>query len=273
MEFMQLSQRQRLVRGRHGLFIYNMHDMYISKSLELYGEYCEHELMVFAQIIRPGDVVWDIGGNIGAFAVAMARMAGPTGQLVAFEPQLEMFNILAGNLAINDLVNARALLMALGSENGVIGIPNLDYTRTNNFGGVSLLSMPAGHNQVECRRADDMTYLPAPDFVKIDVEGMEPHVLKGAAMTLQRSKPTMYVENNNVETSAALIQQLWDMNYDLYWHLTPLYNENNFAGSTENIFPGLASYNMICVHRQGRGLKVPEDNKIIDKHDHPLKKT
>ena len=59
---------------RHGRMVFLKHDVYIGRSLELYGEYSESEAEVFTQLLRPGDVVIEAGANIGAHTVHIANL-------------------------------------------------------------------------------------------------------------------------------------------------------------------------------------------------------
>lgn len=242
--------RHRLVRARHGLMLFNRHDMYIGRSLDRYGEFSEGEIELFRQIVRPGGVVVEAGANFGAHTVPLARMAGPAGKVVAFEPQRLVFQALCGNLALNSLANVEARCEAVGAEAGWTCVPPLDYDRENNFGGLSLDqagSMPRGE-QVRLTTIDSLE-LPRCDLLKVDVEGMELPVLQGARQTLERCKPALYVENDRRDRSPRLIQFLLDADYELYWHLPPMFNPANAYGEAHNEFPQIVSVNMLCVPR------------------------
>src|SRR5882672_1609267 len=76
---------------RHGRFMYLPNDAYIGRSLDVYGEYCEGESEIFRQLLRPGDVALDVGANIGALTVGMARTVQSAGAVVAFEPQRAIY--------------------------------------------------------------------------------------------------------------------------------------------------------------------------------------
>ena len=123
---------------RHGRFMYLPNDAYIGRSLDVYGEYCEGEIDIFRQLLRPGDVAVDVGANIGALTLGMARVVQSAGAVVAFEPQRVIYDILCNNLRLNKIANVRALRQAVGSEPGVIRVPPLDYQQVDNFGGVAL---------------------------------------------------------------------------------------------------------------------------------------
>ena len=80
------------------------------------GEQRVIELLV--NFLRPGDVVYDVGGNVGLFSVVLARAVGRAGTLVVFEPQARNFQHLCANLQLNGLTNARCYRKALGDRSG-----------------------------------------------------------------------------------------------------------------------------------------------------------
>ena len=88
---------------------------------------------------------------------------------------------------------------------------------------------------VPCLRLDDVIGESDVRLLKIDVEGFELAALQGAARILQRSRPLLYLENDRMEKSRALIEWLWAQQYRLWWHITPLYNPQNHFGNSENV--------------------------------------
>ena len=262
----------RMVQAKHGLLAYNQYCHWVGKALELYGEYCEHEIELFQLLIKETDVVWEIGANTGSQSTALAKCARK-GRFVGFEPQVELFKIFTTNLAINGCENSIPLNLALGEEEGVIDLPAVNYQQPNNFGGFSLLGPQVGSTQkVELRRIDGLHHLPAPNFIKMDVEGMESMVLRGGAKTIAAQKPKMYIENDRPDKSAELIGVLWDMGYDLFWHITPYYNPDNFFQNSSNIYGNAYSFNMLCMHQDGSA-KIEGLTKIVDRHHHPVART
>jgi hypothetical protein len=81
---------------------------------------------------------------------------------------------------------------------------------------------------------------------------MELQVLRGGRTTLIRHRPLLYIENDRASASAALIEYLQGLEYDLYWHLPPLFSPHNYFGNGENEFGGIVSANMLGVHRSVR---------------------
>ena len=252
------------------LMAYNQHCQWIGKALELYGEYCEHEISIFKRIIKETDVVWEIGANTGSQSTALAAMV-PQGQFVGFEPQIELFKILTTNLTLNNFENAISLNIALGEEDGVITLPAVNYHQPHNFGGVSLIAgLEESNTSIEIRKIDSLSWLPSPNFIKIDVEGMESMVLRGGLQTISSKKPTMYIENDRVEKSPQLISFLWELGYDLYWSISTYYNEDNFFKNSNNIYGGISSFNMLCIQNE-KIKNIDGLIKITDKDAHPLK--
>jgi len=260
----------RLIAARHGDMAYNAHCQWVGKALEVYGEYCEHEVRLFAQLLKPADVVWEIGANTGSQSVPLAKMV-PEGAYVGFEPQPELFKILATNLCLNGLANARCLNMALGETPGSIELPAVNYDQPLNFGAVSLIGGDGGGATVAVQRIDELSYLPQPDFIKIDVEGMETMVLRGGVAAIQKKRPTLYVENDRLDKSKDLIELIWALNYDLYWHITKYFNENNFFGVKNNLYGPAVSVNMIGFPRE-KAYAIDGGSKIADASFHPFRR-
>ena len=232
-----------IVNTRHGRMWIPIKDRYIGRSLDFYGEYSELEVKVFEQVLRPGMWALDVGANIGAFTLPMAKFVGAEGRVFAFEPQPEIFEILRCNCGVNGVNNAILLNAAAGNRSGEIDLPNVNYAVDGNFGGVGL---GEGLRKASVATIDGLN-LPRCDFMKVDVEGMELEALEGAEETIQRFRPIIYVENDRKEKSAALISFLLANGYGLRWHVPLLFNPDNFAGEHSDLWPGLGSVNMLCV--------------------------
>jgi FkbM family methyltransferase len=240
----------RLARTRHGHFLYFTTDMYVGRSLEIYGEFSESEAAIFRQLARPGTLVLEIGANIGTHTVLLAELVGRKGRVIAIEPQRGVFQLLCANLALNGIGNTLAIHAGAGRNPGSIEVPNIDYSKEGNFGGLALGS--AKGEKVRLLTVDELA-LKVCHLIKIDVEGMESEVIAGAAQTIARTRPALYVENDRKEKSAALIAQIQALGYRLYWHLPPLFNPQNFAGNRDNIFGNIVSVNMLCLPAESKG--------------------
>ena len=103
---------------RHGTMLYNVNDAYVGKSFELYGEFSQGETELFGQILEPGNIVLEVGANIGAHTLFLAKAVGPQGAVLAFEPQRVVFQTLCANMALNSITNVRCQQAALGRGAG-----------------------------------------------------------------------------------------------------------------------------------------------------------
>lgn len=165
-----------------------------------------------------GVIAIDCGANIGVFTLELARHMTGWGRVIAIEAQELIYYALSGNIVINNCLNARSILAAVGDRDGTMRIPVLDYTSSASFGSLELkpsVSEPIGQKvdyseeaMVDVRLMKlDTLKLPRVDLVKIDVEGMELEVLHGAAQTITDLKPACYVEL--LKSDGARIQEFF----------------------------------------------------------------
>jgi FkbM family methyltransferase len=261
----------RLVQARHGLMLANPNDFYIGNALLQYGEYNEIEAELLRQLlVKPGCVV-EVGANIGSHTVALARLAATQRRVVhAFEPQPFVFQNLCANLALNGLQNVRAWPMACGESATTLYLSPPDYLQQGNFGSVSVRTQAdAGTIAVPGVALDDFHDLGEVALIKLDVEGFELSALHGAQRLLTRHRPLLYLENDRVEQSPALIEWLWSQNYALWWHIAGLFNPRNYLNNPENIYGNVASFNMLGIPRE-MALPVTDLTPVTDAHAHPL---
>jgi FkbM family methyltransferase len=240
----------RLKQCRHGMMVYNVNDVYVGRSFDLYGEFSQKEADLFPQLLRPGDLVVEVGANIGAHTLVIAKLVGPQGLVIAYEPQRICFQTLCANIALNSITWVYTYMQAVGRETGSLVVPSLDYTQPNNFGGINL----RGHRQgerVQLTTLDSLT-LSKCRLIKIDVEGMEIDVLQGAKNVIAKHRPFLYVENDRQEQSDALIRFIDSLGYNMYWHRPALFNPDNYLKHSENVFGNIVSINMLCAP-QGKG--------------------
>jgi FkbM family methyltransferase len=258
------SGTNRLIRARHGLLLYNRHDVFIGRSIDRYGEFSEGEVALLRQILGPGGVVVETNANIGMHTLVLSQLVGDRGAVYASEPQRVMFQILCANMALNGCSNVRCRCDALGAAAGWIHVPPLDYSVPANFGGLPLGGQRG--ERVPVTTVDDLQ-LPRCDLIKVDVEGRELQVLQGASETIARCRPILYVENDRLDRSAELIEFIQTLGYKLYWHLPPLYQPANYFGNPENVFPNIVSSNMLCIHA-GVKSSISGLPPIEDPHSH-----
>ena len=174
-----------------------------------------------------GVVAIDGGANIGVHTIEWARHLYGWGEVIGFEAQEVVFYALAGNVAINNCLNARVKLAALGEACGELAIPQPNYLQPSSFGsleirerannefiGQNISYKDENMNKVHMVSIDSLN-LDRLDFVKIDVEGMEVEVLKGGKQSLQRYKPIMLIEV--IKSDRALLEAfVKDLGYQIF---------------------------------------------------------
>jgi FkbM family methyltransferase len=268
----------KLKECRYGRMMYLDNDTYIGRSLDEYGESHFHEVQLLKQVVSKGDTVIDVGANMGVVTVPLAQAVGPKGYVVSIEAQPFLFNVLCGNLALNELHQVQPSNRIASHNSGSVAyMPEVDYKTDLSFG--SLFASPQATGQ--CRpistvSIDDMGLTPR--LIKIDVEGMEYPVLYGAKKTIERCKPILFVEL--LDDYERIIEFIKSVGYDFKLHEPPLFNENNFAHNDKNVFINdrgdpIVSIDIICWHKDtplnvGGPFLYDLANSPFERHD-PLK--
>lgn len=220
---------------RYGRFLVPPTDQYVGQALLEYGEYGQQELELLLQLVTDQTRVVVAGANIGSLVVPLAQHAA---EVVAFEPQRWVYQLLTANVVLNNLLNVRTYWGGLGSRLGTIEMPVLNPDVPNNFGAVELEAMQGmGGDLVPMMVLDKF---PAPiidcGLLTVDVEGMEEDVLRGASELIARCRPVIYFEADRALKRKAVFQLLRSWNYDLYWHRPQLFNSQNHKKRLDNIW-------------------------------------
>jgi FkbM family methyltransferase len=223
-------------------------DVNVALALKAYGEFSIHQAALLFKMLKPGDVALDIGANIGAMALPMLHAVGPTGRVIAFEPQEPLARACHATLVLN-ASNPRSFEVrqcALGAEPGSLVVPPVDYDApANNFGCVELEK--DGPGTVVPVNKLDLLDLPRVNVIKIDAEGMEGDVIAGGERLIAHDRPFMLVENDRGAKYLALIAQIEALGYDCYWFVTRLFNPDNLNGFKTDIYPpNCGSIDMVC---------------------------
>jgi FkbM family methyltransferase len=244
---------------KYGLMAFNPNDIYVGRSIDQLGEYCPGELELMTQMLQPGACVIDVGANLGALTVPLAKHVGPSGYVVAIEPQPHAFYTLCANTVLNELHNVRAVhAVAVGPDADTSSpewIPMLDPSQPQNFGGYAVSMWGEGRKKlsgmpVRRVRLSELG-LSRMDLIKLDIEGMEQEVLADLANCKQfiESRPVLYVENNQEGKQVPLLEYIIGLGYKCFWHLPFLYTENNYFENPTNPWGSPAcTQNMICYH-------------------------
>jgi len=160
------------------------------------------------RLVRPGDVVYDVGASIGFITVICARLVGPAGRVVAFEPSRRALERLRRNVALNDFANVTVVDAAVGDRVGELRMHDtagLVWGSVAEDGGVAVRSTTLD--------AEIAGGLVPPRVVKIDIEGFEVHALAGMARTLADHRPVVLCETHGTgeEVRAVLAGHGYDV--------------------------------------------------------------
>ena len=267
-----LIDRVGITVGRHGRFMHLTNDA-IGQVLSLYGEWAEPETRLLTGLVRPGDTVIDVGAHIGTLTVPLAKAVGPTGHVLAVEPQIPLYQLLCANLALNGLLNVRTQHVLMGAEPGFVTLPRFDYAQTSNYGAISFsedaVEATPATDRLALLTLDSLTdHLSACRLVKIDVEGMEAKVIDGAAALIGRTRPLVYAEVNTEVAFNALAERAERHGYRMLWHCFHGFNPENAFGNPRNVYGDYGDANVLMVPREmAIDLPLPEARGFAEVHD------
>jgi FkbM family methyltransferase len=155
-----------------------------------------------------GKTVYDIGGHVGLLTLFFAKSVGG-GRVVTFEPNPENFERLCEHVKMNRITNVRTFMIGIGRERAIgrlCFIPAFPAQGSlrRSLQQVAMRDKTARSIEITVDSLDNqiaLNNLPDPDFVKIDVEGLEVEVLQGMAGTIGRHRPNIYVELHGIGRS------------------------------------------------------------------------
>jgi FkbM family methyltransferase len=167
------------------------------KFIFAFREYYEPELGYLEKFLSPGKVFIDVGANFGVYTLIASRLVGETGRVFAFEPTAQSFEVLRQNIALNQISNVRAFQLALAEAKGKAWL-YYGWDPVGNSLGMDPLGGDKGE-EVKIETLDNLLEeysLDRVDAIKIDVEGAEELVLRGATRSLALHKPVIIFEFN-----------------------------------------------------------------------------
>lgn len=191
------------------------------------------EEQFLADIPLAGCTVYDVGCLEGMYTLFFARAVGARGRVVAFEPNPANHHAIVRNVELNGFRNVRVYDVGLGAERQdtelavPYGLPGQGTARTD-LKDAYLRQRGTIRVPIRIRALDEMIAaerLPAPDLIKIDVEGFEAPVLRGARQTLRTFKPRLFIELHGLEQGdrmrnvAEILELLSIAGYDAPLHV------------------------------------------------------
>lgn len=166
--------------------------------------------------IKRGDTVIDVGGNMGFFVLILNELIGNQGKIFSFEPSKRLLERLKKTIKINNIQNVTIVNLALGEteENTTLhynpkqtGLSSIvrDFEKGSVSERIKITTLDSFSRAISNRIS----------FIKIDTEGFEPLVLRGAKETIKKDKPIIYIElgGDHLETSIEALKVLKELGY------------------------------------------------------------
>ena len=188
-------------------------EKYLDKSIIEHGFFEKESTEAVKKIVKNGDVVLDIGANIGYYTVIFSRLTGSKGMVYAFEPVKKYREVLKENLISNKVKNAKIYPFGFSDKK-----ESLDIYIGNSSATLHWVAdnSPLFQERIRLITLDEFSKknnIKKIDFIKIDVDGHEPSFFKGAWNTLEKFNPVILLEINQ-ENYLKAGTTAWDF-YDL----------------------------------------------------------
>jgi FkbM family methyltransferase len=174
------------------------------------GSYEPEQTALFERWIGAGSTVLDVGAHVGYYTVLASVLAGPRGRVLAFEPNPRNHGFLARHVAINRCANVELVQAAVSDT---AGTARFDFGTGSGTGHLA----PGGALEVRTVRLDEVCRERGitPAAVKIDVEGAELQVLRGAEQTLGAARPVVFLSTHGAAVHAECLAWLGARGYAL----------------------------------------------------------
>jgi tetratricopeptide (TPR) repeat protein/tRNA A58 N-methylase Trm61 len=209
----------RVAESRHGILQYLPDSDPATQSIAWYGDYLQPQLELLARLIGPGAWVVEAGSGIGAHAVALAKLVGAEGHVMAYEPRPVIQQILRQNLEVNRVSGIVTVMRrALGGSDAVVPADTVDALLLDRL---DLLKVRSGADAVD--------------------------ILEGAAATLWRLRPLLFLAAQDEAALGQLCRQVSAYGYRCWRMVLPLFAPGNFNRREEDIFAGEVALALLAI--------------------------
>jgi len=155
------------------------------------------------RLLGPGDVFYDVGANVGFFTILGARLVGPQGRVVAFEPVPACARAVGHNIALNDFATAEIREEAVGAASGraqLLVVGEASWSHLASTGRHADVRAEIDVAVVSIDELVEAGEIPPPDVLKIDTEGAELQAIAGMRRTIERHRPAIICELHDTNT-------------------------------------------------------------------------
>jgi tetratricopeptide (TPR) repeat protein len=229
---------------RQGLVHYFPAQSTVGKSIEWYGEHLQSQLDLLSRLIAPGSVVMEVGAGVGVHALSLAGVIGTDGHLILCEDDPLLRRLLMENLTANRVGNVTLLKRSLGRITS-IG-PMINEAR---------VASPSDQTPFADSTTDtiDDFRLEALHWLKINEESDALGILQGAAETLWRLRPKLFIAAHDEQGVRQIEACARDLGYQCWKLETPYFNPANFNRREADIFSGRTALAVLA---------IPEESEV-----------
>ncbi len=263
------KQKPYLRTGRYGICYYINPSSALDRHIVVHGILNDWIATHLKDLVKPTSTVLDIGANAGLLTLPFAKVHVPQGKVIAFEPDDEVLKQLRINVALNNLTNVIIEPIALQDDSSITeinfnireardgdGLLNKGISTIQSIGlhskGTSSVKASTVDNYVKDNKVKKI------DFIKIDVEGAEYRVLKGALETIKREQPVIHYEFSIVldklaesNNSSQTFNMLADLGYAQY-----LIKEEKSLERLNKVDSVKGDVNILCLPQKGKGYNL-----------------
>lgn len=236
----------------------------IDFSIYLLGGFEVKTLKRYAELVKEGDIVLDIGANVGAHTLPLAQLVGSSGKVFSFEPTAYAFNKQQANILLNPQLatrveNKQMMLVATTTD----PLPESIYSSwplevANDLHDEHRGRLMATQGAIKGTLDDFIqnAKIDKIDFIKLDVDGNEYDILAGGKVVIAKFKPQImlelapYVYDENPDKFDQLLNELWNMGYHLFDMLTKRLLPDS-AEKIRKIIPTGCGLNVLAKAQEG----------------------
>ena len=201
---------------------------------------------IMVNVVKQGDVVYDLGANNGLHGLLMSGLVGPTGKVCNFEPFEGNAKEIVENYAFNNITNYENIIAAVSDKNG----KEIFYLGDHHKQGAIMPGAEMDINTIEVATLTLDSFIesgnPPPAFIKMDIEGAEGRALKGFSKYIDRYLPLMIIELHTPEQDREVGLFLQAHGYSAYrfdtfkkLHFTPITDFSKVHPAPEGIWGSL----------------------------------
>ena len=173
------------------------------------GSYEIHKRIAFEREVKPGMVIYDIGANVGFYSILGAQLAGPNGSVIAFEPFHRNVEYIRKHIDLNQFKNIKVMEVAVSNVNGSVFFEPGISIATGHLSKTGSLEVQS----ISLDKLFNDGTLPAPDVIKVDVEGAELDVFTGAQELIKNHRPLIFVDTHGRDAHEGTINFLTAKGY------------------------------------------------------------